>query len=590
MHVVATAGHVDHGKSTLVRRLTGMEPDRWAEERRRGMTIDLGFAWASLDSGERLAFVDVPGHERFIGNMLAGLGPSPAVLVVVAADEGWRTQSEEHLGAVDALGLRHGLLVVTRSDLADPGPALAEARQRVARSSLGEVEALAVSAQTGAGIEELRSALRRLVARLPEPDQAARVRLWIDRSFTIAGAGTVVTGTLGEGTLCVGDELELRGRRVRVRGLQALGEDYDMVPARARVAVNLRSVAPQDVHRGGVLLTPQAWHLTDQVDVDVHGVDVTGLPLDVMVHVGSGAWSARVRPLGGSFARLRLPEALPLQAGDRLIVRDPGRRVVVAGATVLDADPPELARRGAAGRRAESLAIADARVDVAVEVDRRGAMLPRELAALGVGPSELRADLAGVLRVGEWLVSERAWRQWQADLLALVERRRQEHPMDPWVPMEQARRHLGAPDLAVLREVAAAADLDTSEGRVSRPGTTPSLGPAEAGLRALEQQLADSPFAAPERGQLDAWGLGARQLAAAEAAGRVVRLVDDIVLLPTGPARAMRELARLEQPFTTSAARQALGTTRRVVIPLLEHLDARGWTRRTDPTHRQVVR
>src|SRR6476469_10618019 len=141
MFVVATAGHVDHGKSTLVRAPTGMEPDRWAEERRRGMTIDLGYAWTTLATGETLGFVDVPGHERFIGNMLAGLGPAPAVLVVVAADEGWRRQSTEHLAAIDALGLRHGLLAVTRSDLADPGPAMAESLERIRGSSLGEIRA-----------------------------------------------------------------------------------------------------------------------------------------------------------------------------------------------------------------------------------------------------------------------------------------------------------------------------------------------------------------------------------------------------------------------------------------------------------------
>ena len=178
MHVVATAGHVDHGKSTLVRALTGMEPDRWAEERRRGMTIDLGYAWAALPGGEVLAFVDVPGHQRFIGNMLAGLGPAPAVMVVVAADEGWRRQSGEHLAAVDALGLTAGVLAVTRSDLADPGPARAEALEHLGRSSLREVEAVAVSGATGAGLEDLRGALGRLVARLPVPraDVVERLR------------------------------------------------------------------------------------------------------------------------------------------------------------------------------------------------------------------------------------------------------------------------------------------------------------------------------------------------------------------------------------------------------------------------------
>jgi selenocysteine-specific elongation factor len=178
-----------------------MEPDRWAEERRRGMTIDLGYAWTGLPSGATVAFVDVPGHERFVANMLAGVGPVPAAMVVVAADEGWRAQSAEHLAALDALDVRHGLLVVTRSDLADPGPAVRQARTEIAATSLGAVEAVAVSGVTGAGLDELRAALDRLAARLPAPDPDAAVRLWIDRAFTVKGAGTVVTGTLGGGRL-----------------------------------------------------------------------------------------------------------------------------------------------------------------------------------------------------------------------------------------------------------------------------------------------------------------------------------------------------------------------------------------------------
>ncbi|MGB8652641.1 MAG: GTP-binding protein, partial [Mycobacteriales bacterium] len=267
MHVVATAGHVDHGKSTLVRALTGMEPDRWAEERRRGMTIDLGYAWTALPSGEVLAFVDVPGHQRFIGNMLAGVGPAPAVLFVVAADEGWRQQSSEHLAAVDALGLTHGLLAVTRSDLADPGPATREALAALEKSSLGVVPAVSVSGATGYGVPELAAALDDLVTALPAPDVSAPVRLWVDRSFTVRGAGTVVTGTLAAGRLRVGDALLLRDRLVRVRGLQSLGTAHDEVAAVARVAVNVRGVEREEVGRGDALLTPDAWRATAALDV-----------------------------------------------------------------------------------------------------------------------------------------------------------------------------------------------------------------------------------------------------------------------------------------------------------------------------------
>ena len=206
MQVIATAGHVDHGKSALVRALTGMEPDRWAEERRRGMTIDLGFAWLTLPSGEQLAFVDVPGHERFVPNMLAGVGPVPGVLFVVAADEGWMPQSAEHLAVLDALRIRHGLLAVTRSDLADPGPALAQAAAEIAATSLGAVESVAVSAVTGAGLPELLAGLARMAAVLPGPDPGAAVRVWVDRAFSITGSGTVVTGTLPAGLIRGGDE------------------------------------------------------------------------------------------------------------------------------------------------------------------------------------------------------------------------------------------------------------------------------------------------------------------------------------------------------------------------------------------------
>ncbi|MDO5682178.1 MAG: GTP-binding protein, partial [Propionibacteriaceae bacterium] len=261
MRVVATAGHVDHGKSTLVRALTGTDPDRWAEEHARGLTIDLGFAHTRLPSGETVAFVDVPGHQRFIANMLAGLGPAPAVLFVVAADEGWRAQSTEHLAAINALGVRRGLLVITRSDLADPEPTLARARERLAGTSLEGCPALAVSAVTGAGLDDLKAALDALLAELPVPDPAGRSRLWVDRSFTMRGSGTVVTGTLESGSLRVGDKVWVDGREVGVRHLQSLGADVKEASAVARVAVNLRGLGADIVHRGSVVLTG-AWHHT----------------------------------------------------------------------------------------------------------------------------------------------------------------------------------------------------------------------------------------------------------------------------------------------------------------------------------------
>ncbi|MDN5860801.1 MAG: selenocysteine-specific translation elongation factor, partial [Pseudonocardia sp.] len=344
-HVVATAGHVDHGKSALVRTLTGMEPDRLAEERRRGMTIDLGFAWTDLDSGDSVAFVDVPGHERFVTTMLAGVGPVPAVLFVVAADQGWMPQSGEHLDALAALGVRHGVLAVTRCDLRDPADAVAVATERLAASPVGALPAVAVSAVTGAGLDGLRTELAALVERLPAPDAGADVRLWIDRAFTVHGAGTVVTGTLQAGRVRTGDELLLAGaggeRTVVVRGLQSRGAQVDTTGGVARVALNLRGVPVGALARGDALLAPGAWRSVSTVDVRLHpgGVE-QALPRAVTVHIGAAAVAAHVRVLGPDLARLRLRRPLPLRIGDRVVLRDPGRRAVLAGATALAVAPP----------------------------------------------------------------------------------------------------------------------------------------------------------------------------------------------------------------------------------------------------------
>ncbi|MGO4600700.1 selenocysteine-specific translation elongation factor [Terrabacter sp. 2YAF2] len=603
MHVIATAGHVDHGKSTLVRALTGIEPDRWAEERRRGMTIDLGYAWTTLASGAEVAFVDVPGHQRFIGNMLAGLGPAPAVLLVVAADEGWRPQSAEHLAAVDALGISRGLVVVTRSDLADPRPALAEALAHVGRTSLAGSAALAVSARTGQGIEALRVALDDLVASLPAPDRTGRTRLWVDRSFSVRGSGTVVTGTLGAGTIRLGDELVVHrttgaSQSVTVRGLQSLGRTRDEVPAVARVAVNLRGVGVDEVTRGDALLAPRAWHVTTTLDARLVGaggdehdpVDSDPLPSHVMVHLGTLAVEARVRPLGPGAVRLALPASLPVVGGDRILLRDPGSRHVV-GAVVVDADPPVLDRRGSAARRAEVVRGLDGAPDLAREVARRGWMTPADAVSLGIPVPPGERPAATVTRRGAWLVDDGAWLAAANRLHAAVQRRADAAPIDPVLALEAARAAAGAPDRALVADLAVAAGLEVRDGRVGLPGRAAVLasGP-EAALGRIEERLRRSPFTAPEQHELDAAGLGPRELAAAEGNGRILRLPGDVVLLPNAPALAMRQLAALPQPFTTSDARKALDSTRRIVIPLLEHLDRRGWTRRLDGSHREVAR
>jgi selenocysteine-specific elongation factor len=595
MQVVATAGHVDHGKSTLVRALTGMEPDRWAEERRRGMTIDLGFAWTTLDGGVEVAFVDVPGHERFVTTMLAGVGPVPAVLLVVAADEGWMPQSAEHVDALTALGVRHGLLVVTRSDLMEPELARDEARAHLAGTPLADIPAVCVSAATGDGMASLRAALADLAASLPVPDPKADVRLWVDRAFTIRGAGTVVTGTLPAGTLRVDDELELVGvdrppERVTVRGLQSLGEPRGRVPGVARVAVNLRGVPREAVARGDVLLAPGRWRPTAELDVRLTGVRDAlpdSLPEQLTLHIGSAAVPVRVRPLGADTARLRPAHPLPLRIGDRAVLRDPGRRRVLAGLTVLDVAPPPLRRRGAAARRAEELAATTGVPDAAGELRRRGHARRADLLAMGVPAADLQS--LRVPSAGGWLLDPGRAAALGTRLAEAVAGHDTADPVDPGLPVEAARRVLGLPDARLVEVVLkhSGAALTLSGGRVAAAADN-GLPPAvQRALDALHADLRRAPFQAPEAARLAELGLGPRQLASLVRSGALLRVADGVVLLPGADDRAVDVLARLGPEFTLSAARQALDTSRRVAVPLLELLARTGRTVRTpDGNHR----
>jgi selenocysteine-specific elongation factor len=718
VQVIATAGHVDHGKSALVRALTGMEPDRWADERRRGLTIDLGFAWLTLPNGQRLALVDVPGHERFVPNMLAGVGPAPAVLFVVAADGGWMPQSAEHLAAIDALGIRHGLLAVSRADLADPGPALRRAREEIGRTSLGHVPAVAVSALTGQGLPELREALAVLAAGLPTPEPAAPVRLWVDRAFSMTGSGTVVTGTLPAGTLRAGDELVLTPaeRPVRIRAIESLKTKTAQVSGVARVALNLRGTPVGQIGRGMALIRSGGWTLTTLVDVRLADVDPaevrpaearpadigpahirpaevrppgphaarTGeprrLPRAVTVHIGSARTTARVRPFGGPFARLSLHDPIPLHVGDRLLLRDPGAAGAawagITGATVLDVSPPPVPRRGAAAAvrreldawpnppglpdlltrhgllpeaavRAMGLpppAPGDSRSSSsqattqgscrassprASTAESSQASPPQATAAGGSGASSRRASTAAEPRperafsvgkppagkppdgeapvsVAGWLADPGHWAALRERLGQAVARHAADEPLAIGLPVEAARVTLGLPDRRLVEALAAdstgpdepdqARPLMLRDGYLTLGQTGSSAGsqadlpgPVSTAVRTLRADLMASPFRAPEAGRLRELGLDRKMLAAAERAGLLLRVGPEIVLAPGADAAAAEILAGLPQPFTTAQARQALDTTRRVAIPLLEYLDRAAVTQRL-PDDRRILR
>jgi selenocysteine-specific elongation factor len=579
MHVVSTAGHVDHGKSTLVRALTGMEPDRWAEEHRRGMTIGLGFCWASFGAVGDIAFVDVPGHERFIPTMLGGVGPAPAVMFVVAADAGWMPQSAEHLAALHALGSRHGLLVVTRSDLADPTRALSQASGEIAATSLGEVPAVAVSATTGQGLDALRAALRDMVASIPATEPAAPVRLWVDRAFTIRGAGTVVTGTLSAGTLHRGDRLSVDGAdgEVVVKGVQSLGRPVEEVSAVSRVALNLRGVDPGDVPRGTALVTAGRWAATSVVDVRLGPVPSEPLARHLTLHVGSATVAARMRPLGADTARLSLGAVVPLHIGDRMLLRDPGSRRV-ASVRVLDPAPPPLRRRGSGRRRAVELDAMSERPDGAAELARRGVVRADTLVRIG-------ADVPrGPVAAGDWLVDPGLAASLVQRLREVVDEHCRAHPLDAGLPLEAARRLLELPDLQLVHMLATeAAGVTLRSGRLTTGTSVPQE--VSQAVRPLLQRLAEDPLAAPDAETLEAMRIGQRELAAGERAGLLLRLADRVVVAPDAPERALAVLGSLPQPFTLSEARRALGTTRRVAVPLLERLQRDGRTRRVGDRH-----
>ena len=306
MTVVATAGHVDHGKSSLVLALTGTDPDRFEEEKRRGLTIDLGFAHMTLPSGEELSFIDVPGHVKFLRNMLAGVGGVTACVFVVAATEGWKPQSEEHLRILELLGIDSGLIALTKSDLVDDDLlelAQMDVADHVAGTFLADAPVIAVSATTGNGLEGLRRELDALVARTDRAGDRGRPRLWIDRVFAAKGSGTVVTGTLTGGRIAVDQNMVAATREVRIRAVQTAGRTVGEVGPGTRVAVNLAGVDHRDLRRGDALVAPAQWRLTDRFDASLHVLAALDHDLSrrgaFVAYIGSGEHPVRLRDIQG---------------------------------------------------------------------------------------------------------------------------------------------------------------------------------------------------------------------------------------------------------------------------------------------------
>ena len=593
MYVIATAGHVDHGKSTLVNALTTMDPDRWEEEKQRGLTVDLGFAWTTLKSGADVAFVDVPGHERFIANTLAGLGPAPAVMLVIAADEGWKEQTSEHLEAIDALGIERGIIVLTRMD---NGQRISEAnvRDKVAGTSLSVAPIFAVSARTGEGMEELRGGIDKLLPADEVLQQACAMpaRMWIDRAFSIKGAGTVVTGTWAAGSVNIGDRLKLvtaSGEHdVTVRGLHSENSAVDKAEPVMRLALNLRGVDADAISRGDVLTEAEStWWQPEVIDVRWRtGPKLDSVPRKLNLHVGTASVPVHVRGLDAEHARLTLQgRAFPLRLGDRLALRGPGLDAL-AGVEVVDMDPPLLNRRGAPVRRAQALRDQNP-FDASAYVARKEAVMKETLAAAGFDVANKPASL---VEFRSWWVNAQAIARWTAQLRTLFDTHLTDHHLSDGLPLATALSALALPDDILVSIAVAGARLKRDGAIIRDPhAAARDLGPAEKSVAIVEAQLAKEPFVAPDAGTLDELGLGPIELAAAERAGRLLR-VGPIVLLPSAPQQAAEILGQQPGEFTLSQARQALGTTRRVAVPLLEYMDARGLTRRTSDSARVLMK
>ena len=560
---VGTAGHVDHGKTTLVRALTGKDTDRLPEERSRRISIDLGYAPLELPGGPTLSLVDVPGHERFVRTMVAGATGIDLFLLVVDAAEGARPQTLEHLAILRLLGVDHGVVAVTKADAVDEETlelALEEARELVPGAPV-----VAVSGVTGSGLDELRKALA-WVAAETEPRRADfPTRLYVDRVFTLQGIGTIVTGTLWSGAISEGDRLRIEpsGREARVRSVQVHDAAVARAEAGQRVAVNLPGVERRDVRRGDALVAPGAFPRSYRLQVELHELEEIGDGARLSVHHGTSRIPARVVRVGENHAQLRLAAPVVAARGDHVVLR---RESTVGGAVVLDPAPP---RRTDADRdrllgESDPSSIVRALVHEPVRVEQ---LAGRAL----LGATELEEGLDAVRVVDGWAFSNAWLEQTAVEVEARLRARAEAFPLDPGMVLAEL--------LPPKPWAAAVLDLLPVERRgpkVVLPGTAASLGARADAAAALERNLASAGLAATrvEDGEL------ARYL---EGEGRLVRLGDGFAVGP-GAYEVARDLVVSEcaaaGEITLAGFRDLSGVGRRDAQLLLERMDVDGVTRR----------
>jgi len=612
MFVIGTAGHVDHGKSTLVKALTGIDPDRLKEEKEREMTIDLGFAWLTLPSGREVSIVDVPGHERLVRNMLAGVGAIDLALLVVAGDESVMPQTREHLAILDLLEVRRGVVVITKRDLVDPDwlDLVAEdVRSLLRGTTLEGAPIVPVSSVTGEGLEDLVRTLDALLKETPPRPDRGRPRLAVDRAFVMPGFGTVVTGTLVDGSLRVGQEVELvpSGRRARIRGLQSHRRPVEVALPGRRTAVNLSGVEHTEVERGEVLTLPGLLRPTVVLDARLRVVREAPHPLrhnmGLTFHIGTDEVVCRVRlldreevpPGGEGWAQIHLPRPVVAVRGDRFILRTGWG--TLGGGVVVDPHPRRHRRLHSPTLERLKGLLQGGPADLLLRLleGRAPVPFPRLVQEANLGEAEARrvlTDLAREGRVvvlgaegpgpGAWLLTADGWRSLAEIAQRLLAEHHRAYPLRRGLPREELRSRLGL-DPAVfpdaLRRLAQEGVLEEEGSLVRRPGYTPRLTPEqERQARAYLSALSAQPYSPPTDLPIDP-----DLLNYLVETGQVVRVSESVVFT----ASAFREMveriverARAQGRITVAEVRDLFGTSRKYALALMEFLDQQHITRR----------
>jgi selenocysteine-specific elongation factor len=629
MSCIGTAGHIDHGKSTLVKALTGIDPDRLAEEKARGMTIDLGFAWLALPSGREVSIVDVPGHEGFIKNMLAGVGGIDAALLVIAADEGVMPQTREHLAILDLLRVRRGVVALTKADLVDEEwieLVKEDVAEHLKPTTLAGAAILPVSAYTGQGLPELVAELERILDAEEERQNIARPRLPIDRVFTMTGFGTVVTGTLLDGALRAGQEVEVlpRGMRSRIRSMQTHRHSVDLANPGSRVALNLANVPRTDLQRGDVVALPRQFQQTMLIDVrlsvlrDATQSLVHNTQVDFYVGAQEVPASARlldvdeVRPGQSAWAQLRLSQPAIMARRDRFILRIPSPSMTIGGGEVVDVHPRFHRRHQAAVLLSLEMlerGSPDELVLAALDRKERGAkhrLLGYELADIAklsnMGYDVTLQTLETLLvegrvkRLGTLWFAQTIWEAVREESRRLLNEQHRQYPLRSGLSKEEWRSRLGMPAkmaaevLAALQEEGQVTDAlgitGSAGGYIRLPDFQPTFTPAQQQqVERLLQQFREHPYLPPGRPEAEGL-LGGEVLGALIEQGVLTKVgggADAVLFLHESYEEAVRKLLaylREHGTMTAAEARDVLRTTRKYILPLLEHLDERRVTRR----------